>query len=390
MTSLPLFPVTVVGSLPRSKAMLDALAQKRRGKLTDEEFRAAGDTEALGALRLQEAAGVDIVSDGEQRRDNFYSFIADCVEGVQLFTLADMLDYVEDKAAFERLLQALDVPAFAIKNPVVSGKLARRTPLALEDYLFLKRHTKRPIKVALPGPYLLTRSMWVKSLSASDYPTKESLGADVVGLLREELTALRDAGCDFVQFDEPVLSEVAFAGPHATHTFMCAALSEKASPESELSFAVELINAVVDGVSGVKTGLHVCRGNWSQKEDVLLDGAYSPLIPYFSQMKIQQFVLEYATDRAGSLDVLQYLPDDKEIGLGVVNPRTEEIESTEFIMNRVLKLLEFRDPGTIFLNPDCGFGTFADRPVNSTKIAQQKLAAIAEAAAELRSGGGFL
>ncbi len=390
MTSLPLFPVTVVGSLPRSKAMLDALAQKRRGKLTDEEFRAAGDTEALGALRLQEAAGVDIVSDGEQRRDNFYSFIADCVEGVQLFTLADMLDYVEDKAAFERLLQALDVPAFAIKNPVVSGKLARRTPLALEDYLFLKRHTKRPIKVALPGPYLLTRSMWVKSLSASDYPTKESLGADVVGLLREELTALRDAGCDFVQFDEPVLSEVAFAGPHATHTFMCAALSEKASPESELSFAVELINAVVDGVSGVKTGLHVCRGNWSQKEDVLLAGAYSPLIPYFSQMKIQQFVLEYATDRAGSLDVLQYLPDDKEIGLGVVNPRTEEIESTEFIMNRVLKLLEFRDPGTIFLNPDCGFGTFADRPVNSTKIAQQKLAAIAEAAAELRSGGGFL
>ena len=381
---LPLFPVTVVGSLPRSKAMLDALNQKRRGKLTEDEFRAVGDAEVLKALALQGAAGVDIVSDGEQRRDNFYSFIADCVEGVRLFTLADLLDYVADKAAFERLLQALDVPAFAIKNPAVIGKLNRKKPLTLDDLLFLKQHTTNPIKVALPGPYLLTRSMWVKSLSANDYPTKESLGADVVKILRDELIALRDAGCYFVQFDEPVLSEVAFAGPHATHTFMCAALSEKASPESELNFAVELINAVVDGVSGIKTGLHVCRGNWSQKEDVLLSGAYGPLIPYFSKMKIQQFVLEYATDRAGSLDVLQYLPEDKEIGLGVVNPRTEDIESAAFIQSKVRELLKYRDPRTVFLNPDCGFGTFADRPVNSAAIAAKKLRAIADAAAELR------
>jgi 5-methyltetrahydropteroyltriglutamate--homocysteine methyltransferase len=384
--SVPLFPVTVVGSLPRSKEMLEALAKKRRGKMADEEFRAAGDAEVLKALRLQEAAGVDIVSDGEQRRDNFYSFIADCVEGIKLFTLAELLDHVEDKAAFERLLQALDVPAFAIKNPVVIGKLRRRSSLALADFLFLRQHTQKPIKVALPGPYLLTRSMWVKSLSANDYPTKESLGADVVEILREELIALRDAGCTFVQFDEPVLSEVAFAGPHATHTFMCAALSEKASPESELSFAVELINAVVEGVNGVKTGLHVCRGNWSQKEDVLLAGAYGPLIPYFSRMKIQQFVLEYATERAGSLDVLQYLPEDKEIGLGVVNPRTEEIESTEFIQNKVNTLLKYRDPQTVYLNPDCGFGTFADRPVNSAEIAGRKLEAIARAAKTLRNG----
>jgi 5-methyltetrahydropteroyltriglutamate--homocysteine methyltransferase len=227
--------------------------------------------------------------------------------------------------------------------------------------------------------------MWVKSLTANDYPTKESLGADVVGILREELIALRDAGCAFVQFDEPVLSEVAFAGPHATHTFMCAALSEKASPESELNFAVELINAVVEGVHGVKTGLHVCRGNWSQREDVLLAGAYGPLIPYFSKMKIQQFVLEYATERAGSVDVLQYLPEDKEIGLGVVNPRAEEIESADFIQSKVKTLMKYRDPKSIYLNPDCGFGTFADRPVNSSEVAARKLEAIARAAQNLRA-----
>ena len=379
-----LFPVTVVGSLPRRKVMLDALVKKRRGKLTEEEFRATGDAEVLSALALQDAAGVDIVSDGEQRRDNFYSFIADCVEGIRLFTLADLLDYVADKASFERLLQALDVPAFAIKNPVVTGKLSRRKPLALDDFLFLKQHTTKPIKVALPGPYLLTRSMWVKSLSANDYPTRETLGAAVVSILRDELLALRDAGCHFVQFDEPVLSEVAFAGPHATHTFMCAALSEKASPEAELSFAVELLNAVVDGIDNVKTGLHVCRGNWSQNEDVLLSGAYGPLIPYFSKMKIQQFVLEYATERAGSLDVLQHLPDDREIGLGAVNPRTAEIEDTTLIEHKVRDLLKYRDAETVYLNPDCGFGTFAERPVNTTEIAELKLRALATAAERLR------
>ncbi|MCS6862875.1 MAG: vitamin-B12 independent methionine synthase, partial [Abditibacteriales bacterium] len=236
MSPLPLFPVTVVGSFPRPKPLLDALRQRRAGRISAEEFAQVADESVRQALAVQEEAGVDIVSDGEQRRDNFYSFIASKVDGIRLMSLAEMLDYVEDKAAFERLLNALDVPAFAIKNPVVVGRLNRREPLALDDFLFLRHHTGKPIKVALPGPYLLTRSMWVKSLSAAFYPTKGSLGEDVVRVLREELMALRDAGCDFVQFDEPVLTEVAFAGPHATHTFMCAALSEKASPHEELNF----------------------------------------------------------------------------------------------------------------------------------------------------------
>lgn len=381
---MPLFPVTVVGSLPRPKPLLEALRAKQRGRMGEEEFRAIADRAVLEALRLQEDAGVDIVSDGEQRRDNFYSFIAEKVEGVRLMSLAEMLDYVEDKAAFERLLAALDVPAFAIKSPVAVGKLRRARPLVLDDYLFLRRHTSRPIKVTLPGPYLLARSMWLARLSAEHYPTKEALGEDVVGLLRAELVALGEAGCQFVQFDEPVLTEVAFAGPHVTHTFMCAALSEKSSPDAELNFAVDLINRVVDGVAGIKTGLHVCRGNWSRREQVLLAGAYDPLIPYFSRMRVQQFVLEYATERAGDPAALAILPPDKEIGLGVCNPRSSEIETTDFILSKVKSLLEHRPAERVYLNPDCGFGTFADRPVNTAEIAAAKLKALSRAALLLR------
>jgi 5-methyltetrahydropteroyltriglutamate--homocysteine methyltransferase len=374
-----------VGSFPRSPAVLSAQRKRQRGQLEAAEFEQIANESVIETLRLQEAAGLDIVTDGEQRRDNFYSFITEHIAGIRLMTLAELLDYVDDKAAFERLLNALDVPAFALKNPVVTGKLERTSPLVLNDFHFTQSQTTRPIKVTLPGPYLLTRSMWVKSLSAGTYPDKESLGSDVVAILRTELVELVAAGCTFVQFDEPVLSEVALAGPHETHSFMCAALSKKSSPEEELSFAVELINQVVTGLTGqVKTALHVCRGNWSQREEVLLAGPYDRLIPYFSQMAVNQFVLEYATERAGSLDVLADLPEDKEIGLGVVDPRTTNIESVEYILNRVHTLLNYRRPEQVFLNPDCGFGTFADRPVNTNQIAAQKLEMIHKAAETLR------
>ena len=386
MNSLPLFPVTVVGSMPRSADVLKALRKKEKGAMTKGEFNAIADTAVLQALRVQEEAGVEIVSDGEQRRDSFFSFIAEHIEGARLMTLAEMLDFVEDKAAFERLLSALDVPAFALKNPVAVGCLKRKSPLALDDYLFLRKQTTRPIKVTLPGPYLMTRSMWVKALSSKFYPDKESMGNAVVEILREELAALCENGCQFVQFDEPVLTEVAFAGPNETHTFMCAALSEKSSPQEELHFAADLINRVVKGFNGkIKTALHVCRGNWSRKESVLLRGAYGPLVPFLSRMDVDQFVLEYATERAGSIDVLADLPPNKEIGLGVVDPRTSEVESVEFVINKVRSLLKFRRPDQIYLNSDCGFGTFSDRPMNTTEIAAKKMHVMREAAELLRA-----
>jgi 5-methyltetrahydropteroyltriglutamate--homocysteine methyltransferase len=385
MTTWPLFPVTTVGSLPRTQPLLQALRQRQSGRMEPEAFAAVARRAVREAVSLQEQAGVDIVSDGEQFRDNFYSFITDAVDGVRLMSLAELLDYVENKAAFERLLNALDVPAFAIRNPVVDGPVRRRTSLAKDELQAAQVCTTKPIKVALPGPYLLTRSMWVKRLTADTYPTKEALGEDVVRLLRDELIDLRDAGCAFVPFDEPVLSEVAFAGPHMTHTFMCAALSEKSDPEEELNFAVDLLNQVVTGVDGIKTGLHVCRGNWSRQEGVLLQGAYDPLIPYFSRMQVNQLVLEYATERAGSVDVLGALPAQMEIGLGVCNPRSSEVESVDFIVDKVTALIRHREPGQIYLNPDCGFGTFAERPVNTSEAAAAKLRAIDQAANVLRA-----
>jgi 5-methyltetrahydropteroyltriglutamate--homocysteine methyltransferase len=379
MAGWPLFPVTVVGSWPRPTWLLEAM---RRGRA---DLRLLQDEATLLAVKYQEDAGADIVSDGEQRRDNFYSFICNRLDGIRLMTMADLLEYVEDKAAFETLLNALDVPAYAIKNPTVVGKLTPKEPLILEDFKFLREHTRKPVKMTLPGPYLLSRSTWVKNLSEAAYPTREALADDIVQILRDELQSLAAAGAEIIQFDEPVLTELVFAGKSATRTFMCAALAASASPEAELELAVDLINRVVEGVEGPIVAVHVCRGNWSQKEEVLLEGSYDPLIPYFARMKVHQLVLEYATPRAGTLEALQALSPAVQIGFGAVNPRTTEVESPEEVASRVAQLAKFIAPERIYLNPDCGFGTFADRPVGTPHMAFKKLCVLSQAAEILRA-----
>lgn len=215
-----MFSVTQVGSWPRSKELLAGLREKRMGRMTDFQFNELADKEVRRCVQMQLESGVDIVVDGELRRDNFYSFITEKVEGTQLMSLAEMLETVEDKAAFEEMLQTLDAPAFSIRNPTCVGKLRRRKPLAADDLRFLRTLTDKPIKTTLPGPYLLTRAMWVTSYSGNAYGDKPVMADDVVSILREELEELVDEGAEFVQFDEPVLTEVVHSGDDKRRTFM--------------------------------------------------------------------------------------------------------------------------------------------------------------------------
>jgi len=372
-----------VGSWPRPSWLIEALRRREEGQLSFEEFNAVADDAVLAAVKYQEDAGLDIVSDGEQRRDNFYSFVVEKLDGIKLMTVAQLLDHVNDRASFEETLRALDVPAFAMRSPVAIGEVRKKKDLAGDELGFLKAHTDRRIKIPLPGPYMLTRSSWFPGLSDSAYPSIEDLGSVVSTLLREELLALKEAGADFVQFDEPVLSQVVH-GAEGAETFMCAALASRKDPTEELEYAEELINRTVKGITGIKTGIHVCRGNWSRKEDVLLKGNYGPLLPYLMEMKVDQLVLEFATPRAGELRVFKEYGTDKELGLGVVNPRSSEVESPASIVKRVREATSYFDPAKIYLNPDCGFGTFAERPVNDAETAFAKLRSISLAAKALR------
>ena len=151
-----------------------------------------------------------------------------------------------------------------------------------------------------------------------------------------------------------------------------------------LDYAADLINRVFAGVEGVRTGIHVCRGNWSRNEEVLLSGDYTLLLPAFKKMQVDQFVLEYATPRAGEISVVGEALSAFEIGLGVVNPRTAAVEDPVDIIGQVKQALIFFRPEQIFLNPDCGFGCFANRCVNNEDTAVAKLRAMVRAARTLK------
>jgi 5-methyltetrahydropteroyltriglutamate--homocysteine methyltransferase len=149
-----------------------------------------------------------------------------------------------------------------------------------------------------------------------------------------------------------------------------------------------MMNEIVDGISGPRIGLHICRGNWSTREDVLLSGDYAPLLPALTAMNIDQFVLEYATPRAGDIAVVGQALNSKELGLGVVNPRTITAESPEEIVERAEKALAFYRPDQLWLNTDCGFGCFAHRCVNVESVAAAKTTNIVRAARILRERHG--
>jgi 5-methyltetrahydropteroyltriglutamate--homocysteine methyltransferase len=377
----------VVGSWTRQPWLVAALRQRQAGEITGAEFDAVADDAVLAAIKYQEDAGVDIVADGEMRRDNFYSFVVDKLNGMRLMKLSQLMDYVKDRAGFEEILRALDVPAFAIKSPIAVEKISEREGLCVEEAKFLKAHTNHATKIPIPGPYLLTRSSWFEGLSDKAYPTREDLARDVVKILRREIVRLKELGIDFIQLDEPSLSQVVY-GDEAEQTFMCAALGSRTDPTRELEFAVRLMNETVEGIDGVHFGVHVCRGNWSRKENVLLAGNYGPLLPWLMRMNVHQLVLEMATPRAGEIEVFKEYRNEKELGLGVSNPRTDEIESPREIVKRVKEVLRYFDPDKIYLNPDCGFGTFAERCVNTSPVAFHKLQAISEAAEMLRKECG--
>lgn len=371
------FSTSLIGSMPRSKKIM---ALNRRLKMDldyEKEYEDLIKTETENLVKLQEKYSIDLITNGELARDNYVSFVADKIDGVVMMNMGDMLEYIEDKQAFEQILETLDVPSVSIKNAICNGVLKYNKSLVSDEIKFLKKITNSPVKATLPGPYLMTRSMWLPALSKKFYNSKEELGEDVIKILKQEIDNLVQAGVDVIQFDEPVLTEVVFS-EGKTRSFMCAALSERKDPTEELKFATNLIKSVIDYIKekDVLSSLHVCRGNWSKDESILLSGPYTPLVPLFEETSPDILALEFSTPRAGELDSLLSSAKIKEnsiLALGVINPRTDIIESSQSIIEKTEEALKYLPKEKIWLNPDCGFATFSNRPVSTFEIIEKKL-----------------
>ena len=322
-----------------------------------------------------------MVTDGEQRRDNYASFVGGRLDNCQLIPLSDLTAIVDDPAEFEEELRVLDVPASEVRHPVVYGALGRSRPLALHELEFVASFSRSPVKVALPGPYLLTRMMWLDCLTDRPYETREDLARDVVRVLREEAHFLLASGAALVQFDEPVLMEVVHGSPGATRSFMCGALSERLEGDSELDFAAVLLEEVVRGLPRESLALHVCRGNWTPDES----GGPRRRLPAAARLprtRAGGHALPRAVDAArrrdGRAAATCPMTSASAVGGGQPEDRGDRGRPRR-LSKRIRRAIDLFGEERVLLTPDCGFATFADNPVASSDVAEAKLRAIVEA-----------
>ena len=328
--SLPLFPTTVVGSMPRPQYVKDLLKAGSRTGAADAAWRRHMDDAVRLVIDMQEQAGIDIISDGEWRRETYVDVVAEIMNGFQ-WIQRDVFQY----------------------HQVVTEKLTPRRPgVVAEEARFLKENTDRRVKVCLPSPYLIGQRMWEPAHSKAAYATREAFCEALVPALRHELLAIRDVGVDVIQLDEPHLCVLVDPGIRARFP----------DPEAEMKRAVDWINEIVDGVQGVRLAVHLCRRNWGRRGWGAA-GGYEVLLPHLKRLKVEQLLLEFAIPVAGDMAILKELPSNFHIGLGCVDVRFPEIEAPEKIAARVEQALAYIPAERLTLNPDCGFAPGKDHEI---------------------------
>ena len=385
---MEIFNTSLIGSMPRGDEILLARRKLAANLIDEQSYQDLVKEKTRQVVKFQEDLDIDIITSGEIERDNYVSFISEKLGGVTQMSMAQMLDYVDDKREFENILTTLDVPASSIKNAICTGRLEYKGDIVSKELKLLKSLTNRKVKITMPGPYLVTRSMWLANVSSNYYDSKEDLGEDVIKIFKEEIKKLQEIGVDVIQFDEPVLTEIVFTEGRP-RTFMCASLSQRKDPTEELIFATHLIKSVMDSIDRDKSiaSMHVCRGNWSKDESILLEGPYTPLLDLFANINADLLALEFSTPRAGEIKSLledERLRNKVILGLGVLNPRFDEKEDSDLIYKRAKEALNFIDKDKLWLNPDCGFATFSNRPVNEYDHIRRKVSSMIEARDRLR------
>lgn len=213
------FTTALIGSMPRSQTVVTAKANLAQKKISHQEYDQILLQETQKVVQLQTAAGLDIIVDGELGRDNYMSFVADKVPGIELKSLAEISQYISDKVNFEKSLEQSDVTNAQMNNPVVTQRIDVDAHLEDQEVQALQSLTRKPIKVTIPSPYLLTRTMWLEEITGEVYEDRQELGQDVVQLLSNEVRRLIAAGVDIIQMDEPILSDVVFNQDQKSDSF---------------------------------------------------------------------------------------------------------------------------------------------------------------------------
>jgi 5-methyltetrahydropteroyltriglutamate--homocysteine methyltransferase len=355
----------VVGSLLRPAEVLEARQRLARGEMTPSAFKAVEDRAVDEALRLQEDAGLEVVTDGEMRRLSFQSQLTEAVDGFGEWDLDAFLwgewrsDEVGDRT--------IERPRIA-----VVGRLHRRRFLSAEEFAYARGRTDRVLKVTLPSPSLFA-NFYDRERSRDAYATLEEFLTDVAEILRDEVRELVRLGCEYIQLDAPhypLLLDPRYREFYESRGWPA---------ERWLDLGLELDNTVIGDHPDVTFGFHLCRGN--QASRWLVEGGYDWLAgQVFPRIRAQRLLLEYDDARSGGFEPLAEVPADKIAVLGLVTTKTPRRETVDELARRLREAARFAPLDRLALSPQCGFATSVLGNALSVEDERTKLETVAATA----------
>jgi 5-methyltetrahydropteroyltriglutamate--homocysteine methyltransferase len=302
---VPILPTTVVGSYSMPGWLERMKTEYLLRRITRHDLADIHDAVTKASIKDQETAGIDIVTDGELRRDNMIDYFVEQLPGVEI-------DRHSKKFYYD------------LYDSVVRGKIPV-APLGLvDDFRALRAATARETKFTVTGPHALT-----KRIRNEHYPSEEALALDLARVLNVELKELVKAGARYVQIDEPYYSGF---------------------PE-DLAWGVRVINAMVDGVDA-KIGLHICYGNRYGKPT--WEGNYRYLFPIILEARVDQLTLEFARRGFDDLELFREHRPPFELGLGVIDIKSHAVETPDLVAERIRRALTVIPAERLYVNPDCG------------------------------------
>jgi 5-methyltetrahydropteroyltriglutamate--homocysteine methyltransferase len=357
---------SVVGSYTRPPWLISAMESARYGKASDTgSLQELIEQAKLLTIKEQEDAGIDVITDGEQGRSNFYRYLVEAASGLkQLANFPPENPSAIDKVEYR--------DARNVANPLITGELKwNGEPVTARDARFAKKHSSKRVKMTIASPSLILRRMWRPSETYRDY---DSAREGVTRFTKEEVDNLVSADVDFIQFDSPELT-----------TYADDSIPGDVAKE-EMRKAVDVINSVLPTTSSkVKTGVHVCWGNYRGTHRS--DGFLSKIYPELLNLKVDQLVLELASARhEDDIEVFKEYPSERlEIGAGVIDVKTPDVEPVRIVKKRIQRLLNYIDEDKLWLNGDCGFASRFDTTLIPRSSCFQKLNSMSIATREFSS-----
>ena len=358
-----------VGSLLRPQWLKDARAQLAAGALPLPEFKRIEDRAVDEAVRLYEEIGLDVVTDGEQRRSFFFSTLTEIVDGL------GFADKTPPPAMSWHGADEYRSADDTFSLPVaVTERMQRVRSLATEEFVYARARTQAPLKVTLPSPLCLV-ALWSAEYSRDAYPDPMGVVEDAVRILAAEVRELVSVGCTDVQIDAPEIGSLVDPAMRAWY-----GEAVGVDPDRMLTEGIDLVNELAKTNSSVRFGIHVCRGNNAGR--FLASGGYEAVSARaFPRLDAYDyFMLEHDDDRSGGFEPLRDIPSDAVVVLGLVSTKNPALESDDVVHARIDEAARFFARDQLALSTQCGFASTSEGNPLSEAEQADKLRLVARVA----------